>query len=90
LALPFAIASDAVQVLSLPLRRPRCHGGKFKTMDIHAAGSSAQAAARRALATLGTTVTPASIVVDVDEEGLMTLHALPTVGLHMEEGFAER
>ena len=90
LALPFAISSDAVQVLSLPLRRRRCHGGKFETMDIDAAGSSAQAATRRALATLGTTVTPASIVVDVDEEGVMTLHSLPTAGLRVEEGFAKR
>ena len=59
-------------------------------MDIDTAGSSSQAQTRRALATLATTVTPASIVVDVDDEGVMTLHSLPTVGLRMEEGFAKR
>ena len=89
LALPFAIASDAVQVLSLPLRRRQIRG-RFETVDIDAAGSSTRAATRRALATLATTVTPATIVVDVDDEGVMTVHSLPTVGLRMEEGFAKR
>jgi multisubunit Na+/H+ antiporter MnhE subunit len=90
LMLPFAIASDTVQVLSLPLRRRRLRSGQFGTMDTDAAGPSALAASRRALATLCTTVTPASIAVDVDEDGVMTVHSLPTVGLHMEEGPAER
>ena len=88
--LPFAITSDAVQVLTLPLRPRRRRGGQFETMDIDAAGSSSQAQTRRALATLATTVTPASIVVDVDDEGVMTLHSFPTIGLRMEEGFAKR
>ena len=89
LVLPLAIASDAAQVLSLPLRSRR-KSGHFETMDIDAAGSSPRIATRRALATLGTTVTPASIVVDVDDDGIMTLHSLPTVGVHVEEGFAKR
>ena len=89
LAIPFAIASDAVQVLSLPLRHRQTRG-RFETVDIDAAGSSARAATRRALATLATTVTPAAIVVDVDDEGVLTLHSLPTVGFRMEEGFAKR
>jgi multisubunit Na+/H+ antiporter MnhE subunit len=89
LVLPLAIASDAAQVLSLPLRR-RQNRGRFETMDIDAAGSSPQVATRRALVTLGTTATPASIVVDVDDQGLMTLHSLPTAGIRMEEGFSKR
>ncbi len=88
--LPFAITSDAMQVLTLPLRPRRRRGGQFETMVLDAAGSSSQAQTRRALATLATTVTPASIVVDVDDEGVMTLHRLPTIGLRMEEGFAKR
>lgn len=89
-ALPLAIGSDALQVLTLPLRRRRRHGGQFETVDIDAAGSSPQAMTSRALATLGTTVTPASIVVDIDDEGTMTLHSFPTVGIRIEEGFAKR
>jgi hypothetical protein len=89
-ALPLAIASDTAQVLSLPFRRRRRSGGQFETIDIGAAGASAQAATRRALATLETTVTPASIVVDAGEAGVMTLHSLPTVGYRMEEGFKKR
>ncbi len=84
-ALPLAIGADAVQVLTLPLRHRGRRGGQFETMDIDAAGSSPQAVTRRALATLGTTVTPASIVVAVDDEGAMTLHSFPTVGIRMEE-----
>ena len=90
LLLPLAIVSDTVQILTLPLRRRRVRG-RFETIDIAAAGSSPQAATRRAIATLGTTVTPASIVVDVDDdEGAMVIHGLPTSGLRMEEGFAKR
>jgi hypothetical protein len=89
LVLPFAIASDAVQVVSLPLRRRHVRG-RFETMDIGAAGSSPQASTRRALATVGTTVTPAAIVVDADDEGIVTLHSLHTRGIRMEEGFAGR
>jgi multisubunit Na+/H+ antiporter MnhE subunit len=89
LVLPLAIASDAAQVLSLPLRSRR-KSGHFETMDIDAAGSSPRIATRRALATLGTTVTPASIVVDVDDDGVMTLHSFSTVGVHMEQGFAKQ
>jgi multisubunit Na+/H+ antiporter MnhE subunit len=89
LVLPLAIASDAAQVLSLPLRRRR-NRSRFETMDIDAAGSSPRAATRRALATLGTTVTPASVVVDVDNDGVMTLHSLPTAGIRLQEGFAKR
>lgn len=88
--LPFAIGADAVQVLTLPLRHRGRPGGRFEAIDIDAAGSSPQAATRRALATLGTTVTPASIVVDVNDDGVMTLHSLPTAGFRMEEGFAKR
>jgi multisubunit Na+/H+ antiporter MnhE subunit len=89
-ALPFAIGSDSIQVLTSPLRRQRGRGGRFEIIDIDAAGSSPQAATRRALATVGTTLTPASIVVDVDDEGVMTLHSVPTVGIRVEEGFAKR
>ncbi len=88
-ALPLAIVSDVAQVLTLPLRRRRIRG-RFETIDVAAAGSSPQAVTRRAIATLGTTVTPASIVVDVDDEGDMVVHVLPTCGLHMEEGFVKR
>jgi multisubunit Na+/H+ antiporter MnhE subunit len=90
LALPFAIASDAVQVLSLPFRRRQNGIGHFGSLDIDAAASSPQAATRRALATMGTTATPASVVLDVDDEGVMTLHSLPTAGIRMEKGFEKQ
>lgn len=89
LVLPIAIASDAVQVLSLPLKR-RQLGGHFETVETGAAGSSAQGSTRRALATVGTTVAPAAIVVDVDDRGTMTLHNFPTKGIRMQEAFAKR
>ena len=87
LLLPFAVTSDALQVLGLSLLRRQSHG-HFETMDVDAGGSSPRASTRRALATLGTTVTPASLVVDVNGEGVMTLHSLPTVGIRMEQSFA--
>ena len=80
LTVPFVIVTDTAQVLTLPFRR-RGRLGRFETVDVDAAGSSPEAATRRAVATLATTVTPASIVVDVgDESGGMTIHALPTTG----------
>ena len=89
LVLPFAIASDAVQVLSLLVRRRR-DSGQFGTIETGEAGSSPQVSTRRALATVGTTATPAAIVVDVDDQGVMTLHSFPTKGIRMEEAFAKR
>ena len=89
LAVPLAIVTGAVQVLTLPFRRPDARG-RFERVDINAAGPSPQAATRRAIATLATTVTPASIVVDVDgDSGDMTIHALPTSGPHVENGFVK-
>ena len=70
LAVPLAIVTGAVQVLTLPFRRPDARG-RFERVDINAAGPSPQAATRRAIATLATTVTPASIVVDVDGEAVI-------------------
>jgi multisubunit Na+/H+ antiporter MnhE subunit len=86
LVVPAAVASDAVQVFTASLWR-RSMQGRFETLDIGATGPSPQAATRRAIATLATTLTPASIVVDVNDEGEMTIHALPTGGPHIEEGF---
>ena len=80
----------AATLSSLLEQRSGLRSCDFETVDIDAAGSSTRAATRRALATLATTVTPAAIVVDVDDQGVMTLHSLPTVGLRMEEGFAKR
>ena len=88
LAVPLAIVTDAVQVLTLPFRRPDARG-RFERVDINAAGPSPEAATRRAIATLATTVTPASLVVDIDgDSGDMTIHSLPTRGPHVEKGFA--
>ncbi len=90
LTVPFAIVTDTAQVLTLPFRR---HGrlGRFETVDVDAAGPSPEATTRRAVATLATTVTPASIVVDVGgESGGMTIHALPTTGTHVEKGFLKK
>lgn len=89
LRVPAAIASDTVQVLAFSLWR-RTVRGRFETIDIGASGPSPRAATRRAIATLATTVTPASIAVDVDDDGEMTMHALRTGGTHIEEGFAEQ
>jgi multisubunit Na+/H+ antiporter MnhE subunit len=86
--LPLAIVSDAAQVLVLPLR-PGGVRGRFRTLDLGDAGSSDKAVTRRAVATLGTTATPASVVLDANEKGEITLHALRTRGPHMEEGFTE-
>ena len=87
---PLAIVTDAAQVVPLPFRR-RGLRGRFETVDVDAAGSSPEAATRRAIATLATTVTPASIVIDVDgESGDMTIHALPTIGPHVEDAFAPK
>ncbi len=89
LAVPLAIVTDALQVVALPFRRPDARG-RLEWVDIDAAGPSPEAATRRAIATLATTATPASIVVDVDgESGDMTIHALPTGGRHVEKGFAK-
>lgn len=86
--LPIVIVSDAAQVLLLPLR-PHVMVGRFKAISISGARTSAEVVTRRAIATLGTTATPGSIVLDVDEKGKMTVHALPTSGPHMEEKFTK-
>lgn len=88
LFLPIAIVSDAAQVLMLALRG-RVRGSLWE-VDTGARASSPEAVTHRALATLGTTVTPASMVLEVDDNGVMTVHALPTRGVHMEERFAKR
>lgn len=88
LILPLAIVADAAQVLALALRgRVR---GSLRHVDTGARGPSPEAVAQRALATLGTAASPASMVLDVDEEGVMTIHAMPTHGVHMEERFAKK
>jgi multisubunit Na+/H+ antiporter MnhE subunit len=90
LAVPLAIVTNAVQVVALPFRRPDA-SGRFESVDIDAAGQSPEAATRRAIATLATTATPASIVVDVDSDsGVMKFHALPTSGTDVKKGFVKQ
>ena len=85
LFLPFAIVSDAFQVVFLVFRFPG-RDGEFVTVRINGgAGEGRQADGRRAVATLLTTVTPSSIVTDIDPStGEALVHVIAVRGPHME------
>jgi multisubunit Na+/H+ antiporter MnhE subunit len=84
--LPFAIVNDAVQVLVRVLHE-RGGGGDFVKIRItEGAGDSPRAEGRRAVATFLATMTPASIVADVDTEtGDALVHVIRVRGPHMEQ-----
>ena len=75
LLLPAVVVSDAVRVLSWPLRSRS--GGTMHTLDIGVRGSSARANGRRAAAAFVLSSTPGSYVVAADEQaGTLTVHGL--------------
>lgn len=82
---PFAIVSDAFQVLFWVLRSPGGAGEFVKIPIADGAGDGPRADGRRATATLLTTLTPSSVVVDIDPEtGEALVHVIPVRGPHME------
>jgi multisubunit Na+/H+ antiporter MnhE subunit len=84
LVLPVSIIGDTVRALALPMRRHRGPAG-YRTLEVGGGGVSPAARARRAAATMVTTATPSSIVVDADRDtGVLTVHGLPTGGSPLE------
>lgn len=84
LLVPVAILADAVRVLAAAVTRP---SGRFVDVAIsHGAGDRAPAQGRRALATMLITVSPGTIVVDIDPETAQAMvHTLNAGRPHMEE-----
>ncbi|MBO0693105.1 MAG: Na+/H+ antiporter subunit E, partial [Acidimicrobiaceae bacterium] len=84
LGVPVAIIADAARVLAAALRRTP---GRFVRLAIgDGAGEGTLARGRRAAATVLITVTPGTIVADIDAEtGEATLHTLADGRPRMEE-----
>lgn len=84
LLVPVAIVTDAVRVLMAAVTR---RSGEFIDLPIaDGAGEGALARGRRATATMLITVSPGTIVVDIDPEaGEATLHALNPGRPRLEE-----
>ena len=81
---PFAIVSDAVQVLSAPVR-PGQPGGRFQRVDTGAVGDGPSSRSKRALSTFWVSITPGSYVLDADPEtGELLIHSLASRGPRME------
>lgn len=90
LLLPVAIVTDAVFVLAASWRRSS-RGAQVVKVDIGAAGATATAAARRALATLVVSATPSTVVLDADpDSGHLVVHRLPSRGPDLAERYAPR
>ena len=84
--LPLAIVNDAVQVIVHVLRSPRTGGEYVKVAVDGAAGDTARAEGRRTVATFLTTMTPSSIVTDIDPRtGEALVHVIRVRGPRMEE-----
>ena len=85
LFVPFTIVSDALQVLLLVFRSPG-REGEFVRVPINGGvGEGRRARGRRAVATLLTTVTPSSVVTDIDPDtGEALVHVIAVRGPHME------
>ena len=84
--LPVTIVSDAIQVLASVLLAPSRQGDFVKVRISHGAGDTPEAEGRRTVATFLTTITPASIVTDVDPDtGEALVHVIPVRGPHMEQ-----
>lgn len=86
LVVPFAIVNDAFQVLFQVFRSPR-REGEFVRIPVNGgAGEGPTADGRRAVATMLTTLTPSSIVADVDPDtGEALVHVIPIRGPQMEK-----
>jgi multisubunit Na+/H+ antiporter MnhE subunit len=79
--LPVAIVTDAVKVLSLPLRGGRGAGTSFRTVTVSGRGDSAEQSGRRAVATIALSSTPGSYVVATDpDHGTALLHVVGPPG----------
>ena len=88
LLLPVSVVVDTLVVLSAPWRRPDV---RIEEVDIGARGDASAAAARRALATLVTTSTPASVVLDADPEtGVLVVHTLASPAPDLYRRYARR
>ena len=84
--LPFAIVNDAVQLIVRVLLAPGTRGELVKVPITDAAGRTPRADGRRGVATFLTTMTPSSIVTDVDPEtGDALVHVIQVRGPRMEE-----
>ena len=84
--LPFAIVNDALQVIVRVLLAPGTRGELVKVTINDAAGKTPRADGRRGVATFLTTMTPSSIVTDVDRDtGDALVHVIRVRGPHMEE-----
>ena len=84
--LPLAIVNDAVQVVAQVLRSPLTRG-EFVSVPVRdASGTTARADGRATVATFLATMTPSSIVTDIDPEtGNALVHVIRIRGPHMEE-----
>ncbi|HET6917219.1 MAG TPA: Na+/H+ antiporter subunit E [Acidimicrobiales bacterium] len=84
--LPLAIVNDAFQVLFQVLRSPRQRGRFVKVSIAGGVGHGPRADGRRALSTILTTMTPSSVVTDIDPDtGEALVHLIPIRGPHMEK-----
>ncbi|MGH8979913.1 MAG: Na+/H+ antiporter subunit E [Acidimicrobiales bacterium] len=90
LLLPWAIVTDSIAVLSAPWRRA-VDGAQIVEVDIDAVGTTARAAARRAIATLVVSATPGTVVLDArPDDGHLIVHRLRTPGPDLAERYAAR
>jgi multisubunit Na+/H+ antiporter MnhE subunit len=84
--LPLAIVNDAFQVLFQVVRSPKQKGKFVKVPIPGGAGHGPRADGRRALLTILATMTPSSVVTDIDPDtGEALVHLIPVRGPHMEK-----
>jgi len=89
LLLPVAIVTDALSVLAAPWCLSR--DAEVVEIGIGAAGTTARAKARRAIATLVVTATPGSVVLDVaPDDGRLVVHRLHTRGPDLAARYSDR
>lgn len=82
---PFAIVNDAFQVIFQVFRSPGREGEFIRIPVNGGAGDGPTADGRRAVATMLTTLTPSSIVADIDpDSGEALVHVISVRGPHME------
>jgi multisubunit Na+/H+ antiporter MnhE subunit len=88
--LPVAIVVDAAAVLLSPWR-PRNRREVVETVDVGGAGRSPRQAARRAVITAVVSASPATVVIDADDEtGAIVVHALRSPGPSLQRRYARR
>ena len=83
--LPVAIVSDTVQVIVSVVRSPGRKGEFVRIPITDGSGQGPRPSGRRAVATFLTTLTPSSIVTDIDpESGEALVHVIEVAGPRME------